>query len=94
MVHDSEYKPILGAAWVNDRFVAVLEGVYQLVDRLIGTIYREGYGPLEHPVTDADIRKLTAEAFQRVVDQQTSPTAKAELIESASKMRGTEEDLP
>jgi hypothetical protein len=90
----SDYKPILGSAWVNDRFLTVLDGVYQLVDRLLATIYRDGYGPLEQPITEADIKKLTAEAFQQAVDAQPSLTAKAELIKTAAKLPGTEEELP
>jgi hypothetical protein len=90
----SDRKPILGSAWVNERFLAVLDGVYQLVDRLVDTIYSEGFGPLEQPITRGDIQKLTAEAFQQVVDEQLSMGAKAELIKTAAKLPAVDEELP
>ena len=82
---------ILGAEWVNQRFLVVLDGVYQLIDRMLTTIYEEGFGPLEQPITDVDIKKMTSEAFQQVVDDQLTDSSKGELVKRAAKLPGIED---
>ncbi|KKN72526.1 hypothetical protein LCGC14_0410300 [marine sediment metagenome] len=81
-----DHTQLLSAEWTNERFNNVLDGVQQIIDRLLTSVYIDGYGPLEVPVTRADITKLSLEAFQNLVDQQPTIGAKAELLNEAERL--------
>ena len=80
------FNELLTAAWVNDRFLNVMDGVTQMIDRMLASIYSEGFGPLMAPLTPPDIAKLSEEAFQEMVESQPTLEGKAALLNEAQKL--------
>lgn len=79
------HAPLLSADWTNERFGNVLDGVYQLVDRILDSIYTDGFGPLEQPVKKVDLRRLAEQELAQLVDQQLTIESKAELLRDIAK---------
>lgn len=80
------FNELMTAAWVNERFLNVLDGVSQLIDRMLASIYADGYGPLETTLTTPDIEKLSAEAFQAILADQPTLGGQAELLHEAERL--------
>lgn len=80
------FNELMSATWVNTRFTNVLDGVSQLIDRIVSSIYADGYGPLETSLTTPDIEKLSAEAFQEILAQQPTLGGQAELLHEAERL--------
>jgi len=80
------FNELMSAEWINDRFINVLDGVTQLIDRIVASIYADGYGPLETSLTGPDIEKLSAEAFQEILASQPTLGGQAELLHEAERL--------
>lgn len=76
----------MSAEWVNTRFTNVLDGVAQLIDRMIASIYADGYGPLETAITTPDLESLSAEAFQEILASQPTLGGQAALLREAERL--------
>jgi hypothetical protein len=81
------FNELMSADWINDRFINVLDGVTQLIDRMVASIYADGYGPLETSVTKPDIEKLSTEEFQEMLESQPTLGGQAELLREAERLR-------
>ena len=80
------FNELMSAPWINERFTTVLDAAAQLVDRMIASIYADGFGPLETALTTPDLESLSAEAFQEILASQPTLGGQAELLREAERL--------
>lgn len=72
---------ILSGAWVNERVENVLTITNRLLDRILFEgLLSSGYAPLEKPLDEDLLRKMTAEEVSNLLTSITDPGARLAIL--------------
>lgn len=79
---------ILSAEWINERVNNVLTRVYEMLDHIVDEgLISSGFLPLEQPIDDAFLLRLTEEQASALIESEKNPETKEVLKDAIGRTK-------